>query len=380
MGCSQGTRGQQGPAAATTAGCSGNSGASPWEPANGGNPRSCWGEGSIAASCSGQASHPQVCSAAAETSLCLADIGSAQSQLSCTSPTISLATGWIQKRLPMRWGRAELFPAVPMVQGGSKGGDPHAGHGLSLQWCLGRGQAWHVQWRGGRRASSSHLVPLFLTPVSVRMVHAALCNADADEGKVPFSTRVSAPSHPHPTSVSLCVPINLLPPPPAPVSPCLSGCIAAVSPSRDMSPCGVAQSLRGPWIVVLASVLHTRVALGSALQQHKAIHPYLLLDPKHLCLLKPQNTCSHCAHHPQPTLWVPKIICLETLPIFGGALPGPEPPSPPFSWEEAVCTARVGSESRVPAGLQPGGTLLCHLQAPAQGHPAALHLLPPGPR
>lgn len=237
-----------------------------------------------------------------------------------------------------------------------------------------------MRWRGGRRASSSHLVPLFLTPVSVRMVHAALCNADADEGKVPFSTRVSAPSHPHPISVSLCVPINLLPLPPAPVSPCLSGCIAAVSPSRDMSPCGVAQSLRGPWIVVLASVLHTRVALGSALQQHKAIHPYLLLDPKHLCLLKPQNTCSHCAHHPQPTLWVPKIICLETLPIFGGALPGPEPPSPPFSWEEAVCTARVGSESRVPAGLQPGGTLLCHLQAPAQGHPAALHLLPPGPR
>lgn len=68
MGCSQGTRGQQGPAAVTTAGCSGNCRASPWELAVGRNPRSCWGGGSIAASCSGQASHPQVCSAVAETS------------------------------------------------------------------------------------------------------------------------------------------------------------------------------------------------------------------------------------------------------------------------------------------------------------------------
>lgn len=45
--------------------------------------------------------------------------------------------------------------------------------------------------RGDRRASPCRVVPLFLTPVSVRMVHAALCNADADEGKVPFSARVS---------------------------------------------------------------------------------------------------------------------------------------------------------------------------------------------
>lgn len=46
--------------------------------------------------------------------------------------------------------------------------------------------------RGGRRVSPPcRGVPLFLTPVSVRMVHAALCNADADEGKVPSSARVS---------------------------------------------------------------------------------------------------------------------------------------------------------------------------------------------
>lgn len=43
VGCSQGTRGQQGPTAATTAGCSSNSGASPWEPAVGENRTSCWG-------------------------------------------------------------------------------------------------------------------------------------------------------------------------------------------------------------------------------------------------------------------------------------------------------------------------------------------------
>lgn len=44
MGCSQGTRGQQGPAAASTAGCSGNSGASPCKPATGGIPDPAGGE------------------------------------------------------------------------------------------------------------------------------------------------------------------------------------------------------------------------------------------------------------------------------------------------------------------------------------------------
>lgn len=68
MGCSQGTRGQQDPAAATTVGCSGNSRASPWEPA-GGEPQTLLeGAGGIAASCLGWASHPQVCAAAAEAS------------------------------------------------------------------------------------------------------------------------------------------------------------------------------------------------------------------------------------------------------------------------------------------------------------------------
>lgn len=53
----------------------------------------------------------------------------------------------------------------------------------------------------------------------------------------------------------------------------------------------------------------------------------------------------------------------------------------PCSWAQAVCPPRVGPEGRIPVGLQPGGALLIHLQAPAQGwHPAALHLLPPGPR
>lgn len=54
--------------------------------------------------------------------LCLWDTGSAQSQLSCTSPTISLAAGWIQEWLPMGWGRAELLLAVPMVRGAQREG------------------------------------------------------------------------------------------------------------------------------------------------------------------------------------------------------------------------------------------------------------------
>ena len=50
------------------------------------------------------------------------------------------------------------------------------------------------------------------------------------------------------------------------------------------------------------------------------------------------------------------------------------------SWAQAVCSPRVGPEVCVPAGLQPGRALLSHLQAPPPGwHPAALHVLPPGP-
>lgn len=50
------------------------------------------------------------------------------------------------------------------------------------------------------------------------------------------------------------------------------------------------------------------------------------------------------------------------------------------SWAQAVCPPRVGPEGCIPVGLQPGGALVVHLQAPAQGwHHAALHLLPPGP-
>lgn len=261
------------------------------------------------------------------------------------------------------------------------------GHSSSLQRWLGRGQAWHVRWRGGRRASPCRPVPLFLTPVSVRMVHAALCNADADEGKVPFSARVSGfpipPCHRHPASVSLCVTINLLPPPPASLSLCLSGCAAAVSPSRDMSPRGVAQSLRGPWVVVARGPCFTPVWLQA--QPCSSTKPFTPVSsrPQTSRVSSNPKTCA-------PTVpIVPSLLCgslrssqacLETLPIFGGALLGSEPSSPPFSWEETVCTARVGSESCVPAGLQPGGDLLCHLQAPAQGHPAALHLLPAGPR
>lgn len=75
----------------------------------------------------------------------LMDTGSAQSY---TSPTISLAPGWIQKWLPMRWGRAELLPSGARGAGGSKERDPRAGHGLSLQRCPGEGagMACAVAW------------------------------------------------------------------------------------------------------------------------------------------------------------------------------------------------------------------------------------------
>lgn len=54
---------------------------------------------------------------------------------------------------------------------------------------------------------------------------------------------------------------------------------------------------------------------------------------------------------------------------------------PTHSRTQTVCPPRVGPEGRIPAGLRPGGAVLSHLQAPAQGQqPAALHLLPPGPR
>lgn len=47
---------------------------------------------------------------------------------------------------------------------------------------------------------------------------------------------------------------------------------------------------------------------------------------------------------------------------------------------KAVCTPRMGPKGGLPAGLQSGGTLLLHIQAPAQGLPPEVHLLPAGPR
>lgn len=184
----------------------------------------CYGRGSqillgqsIAASCSGWASHPQVCAAAAEASPVLRD--------ELPAPQFP----WIQKGSPCTGTELSCSPTFPMVRGGSKGRDPPCWSRFVTAAVPGEGQAWHVRWHGGRRASPPcHRVPLFLTRVSVRMVHAALCNADADEGKVPFcSPCVSGfplpPCHPHPASVSPCVTINRLPPPPsARVSVCLS--------------------------------------------------------------------------------------------------------------------------------------------------------------
>lgn len=147
MGCSQGTRGQQGPAAATTAGCSGSSGASPWEPAGGGEPQILLG-GSIAASCSGRASHPHVCAAAAEAS------PAPRGHWGCSEPAeLHQPRAGSKSGSPCAGAEPSCSPAVPVVQGAHRGGIPMPGHSLSLQRWLGRGQAWHVRWRGGRRAS-----------------------------------------------------------------------------------------------------------------------------------------------------------------------------------------------------------------------------------
>lgn len=275
MGCSQGTRGQQGPAAATTAGCSGSSGASPWEPAVGGNSRSCWG-GALLHPARGDHPTPRSVLLLLKLPLRLVDTGGTQSQLSCTSP------GLDPKVAPHVPGQSRAAPQQCPWCGGLTGEGPpcqvtvcHCSDG----WGRGRHGMCDGVVAGGR--PPCRRVPLFLTPVSVRMVHAALCNADADEGKVPFSARVSGfplpPCHRHPASVSLCVTINLLPPPPASLSLCLSGCVAAVSPSRDMSPCGVPQSLRGPWAVVARGPCFTPVWLqAQPCSSTKPFRPCLL--------------------------------------------------------------------------------------------------------
>lgn len=49
-----------------------------------------------------------------------------------------------------------------------------------------------------------------------------------------------------------------------------------------------------------------------------------------------------------------------------------------LSWQETICTSWVGPEGSVLAGLHPRGTLLLHLQAPGQGHPAQSWFCSPG--
>lgn len=220
VGCSQGTRGQQGPAAATTAGCSGSSGASPWEPAMGENPRSCWG-GALLRPARGGHPTPGSVLLLLQPPLPLTGTGGAHRRLSCSSPTISLAPGWIQKWLPVRWGRAEL---LPMVWGAQREGTPTLVTDCHCSDAWGGGQAWHVRWQEG-------------VPVPWRAVvsNPCLCSHGC---MPPFAmqtpTKVKSrspraclwllppPCRPHPASVSPCVTLNQLPPPPASVSLCLS--------------------------------------------------------------------------------------------------------------------------------------------------------------
>lgn len=201
MGCSQGTRGQQGPAAATTAGCSGSSGASPWEPAVRGNPRSCWG-GALLHPARGEHPTPRSVLLLLKLPLRLVDTGGAQSQLSCTSP------GLDPKVAPHVPGQSRAAPQqCPWCRGLTGEGPPcqvtvcHCSDG----WGGGRHGMCGGVVAGGR--PPCRRVPLFLTPVSVRMVHAALCNADADEGKVPFSARLWLPPPPVPPSSRFRVPV-----------------------------------------------------------------------------------------------------------------------------------------------------------------------------
>lgn len=64
------------------------------------NPTSCC-EGALVHPARGGHPTPRSVLLLLKSPLLLMDTGSAQSQLSCTSPTVSLAPGWIQKRLPM---------------------------------------------------------------------------------------------------------------------------------------------------------------------------------------------------------------------------------------------------------------------------------------
>lgn len=145
-GVLRGTRGQQGPAAATAAGCSGSSEASAWGPAWG-NPRSCLGGASPRPA---WGEHPSPSSVLLlEPPLHLTCAGDAQSQLSHTSPhflgPLTLVPGWIQQWLPMLWSRAELHPtSAHGATGVHWGRAPTLGHSISLQRFLGGDQAWHV--------------------------------------------------------------------------------------------------------------------------------------------------------------------------------------------------------------------------------------------
>lgn len=121
MGCSQGTRGQQDPAAATTVGCSDSSGASPWEPAGGEPQTLLGGAGGIAASCLGWASHPQVCAAAAEASPV------AHGHWECSElhqPHNFLGPGLDPKVAPHALGQSQATPQRCPCCGGLKGKGP----------------------------------------------------------------------------------------------------------------------------------------------------------------------------------------------------------------------------------------------------------------
>lgn len=137
---------------------------------------------------------------------------------------------------------------------------------------------------------------------------------------------------------------------------------------------------------------------GSALQGGEATYPPSpRIEPQNFPLgaghvQAPSSCCANRAQHPRLGVGfcVPPLSpshrggpsdqpgCTRRAPNVGQ--PALSLLFSPLSREEAVCAARVGSEGRLPAGLQPGGALLLHLQAPAQGHAAALHLLPTGPR
>lgn len=316
VGCSAGpgvlqsTRGQQGPAAATTPGCSGGSEAFLWGPAEGGKPKSWSGE------------HPCILlgvSIPAPALCCswssphLMGTGDTQSLLSCSSPhflgPLLLVPRWICQRLPRSRAELSCSPPVPTVWLGIPGEGPPPRVALShcaVTWggpgstCVRHGSACAWRVSAGRHpcAACPHChVLLFLTPVSVCMCMLPFCNADADEGKVLFSVRLSLsfPSHVPSLVLSLRVTINLLPPPlpspcccvwqPRSVLPHRGGAVGCMWPSRDVSPCWGSSvphtitGLGGPWAAAERgdprSLTHGK-ALGSALQRHKAVHSHLL--------------------------------------------------------------------------------------------------------